>query len=178
MRRAVKILRRRRKLRRPRQPLLACVNRHVNILNRSMLLTIFGRNTSIWVLTSFVFLTSFRFMSSFAFLNFFVGLTSLDFELFWCLMLFVLFCFMTSFVLWTLSKEMCAVFNLWGKNYKLGCDVLFKCTCECYKNHTYSANILKRSVLSTFLRSSKWLFSLAISIGWWIIFVSNTRTMK
>ena len=70
------------------------------------------RNTSIWVLTSFVFLTSFRFMSSFAFLNFFVGLTSLDFELFWCLMLFVLFCFMTSFVLWTLSKEICAIFDL------------------------------------------------------------------
>ena len=54
------------------------------------------RNTSIWVLTSFVFLTSFRFMTSFAFLNFFVGLTSLDFELFWCLMLFVLFCCLTS----------------------------------------------------------------------------------
>ena len=61
-----------------------------------------GRNTSIWVLTSFVFLTSFRFMSSFAFLNFFVGLTSLDFELFWCLMLFVLFCCLTSLVLCTL----------------------------------------------------------------------------
>ena len=64
-----------------------------------------GRNTSIWVLTSFVFLTSFRFMSSFAFLNFFVGLTSLDFELFWCLMLFVLFCYLTSLVLCTLSKK-------------------------------------------------------------------------
>ena len=63
------------------------------------------RNTSIWVLTSFVFLTSFRFMSSFAFLNFFVGLTSLDFELFWCLMLFVLFCCLTSLVLCTLSKK-------------------------------------------------------------------------
>ena len=70
------------------------------------------RNTSIWVLTSFVFLTSFRFMSSFVFLSFFVGLTSLHFELFWCLMLFVLFCFMTSFVLWTLSKEICANFDL------------------------------------------------------------------
>ena len=67
-----------------------------------------GRNTSIWVLTSF------RFMSSFAFLNFFVGLTSLDFELFWCLMLFVLFCCLmlfvlfcclTSLVLCTLSKK-------------------------------------------------------------------------
>ena len=69
-----------------------------------------------------------------------------------------------------------------GKNYKLGCDVLFKCTCECYKHHTNSANISKRSVLSTFPRSSKifklWLFSFAISIRWWIIFVSNTRTMK
>ena len=65
----------------------------------------FWRNTSIWVLTSFVFLTSFRFMSSFAFLNFFVGLTSLDFELFWCLMLFVLFCCLTSLVLYTLSKK-------------------------------------------------------------------------
>ena len=64
----------------------------------------FRRNTSIWVLTSFVFLTSFRFMSSFAFLNFFVGLTSLDFELFWCLMLFVLFCCLTYLVLYTLSK--------------------------------------------------------------------------
>ena len=42
-----------------------------------------------------------------------------------------------------------------GKNYKLGCDVLFKCTCECYKHHTNSANISKRSVLSTFPRSSK-----------------------
>ena len=63
------------------------------------------RNTSIWVLTSFVFLTSFRFMSSFAFLNFFVGLTSLDFELFWCLMLFVLFCCLTSLVLCTISKK-------------------------------------------------------------------------
>ena len=62
------------------------------------------RNTSIWVLTSFVFLTSFRFMSSFAFLNFFVGLTSLDFELFWCLMLFVLFCCLTYLVLYTISK--------------------------------------------------------------------------
>ena len=41
MRRAVKILRRRRKLRRPLWPLLTCVNRHVNILNRSMVLTIF-----------------------------------------------------------------------------------------------------------------------------------------
>ena len=60
------------------------------------------RDTSIWVLTSFVFLTSFRFMSSFAFLNFFVGLTSLDFELFWCLMLFVLCCCLTSLVLCTL----------------------------------------------------------------------------
>ena len=40
----------------------------------------------------------------------------------------------------------------------------------------------KRSVLSTFPRSSKifklWLFSFAISIIWWIIFFSNTRTMK
>lgn len=44
-------------------------------------------------------------MSSFAFLNFFVGLTSLDFELFWCLMLFVLFCCLTSLVLCTLSKK-------------------------------------------------------------------------
>ena len=42
-----------------------------------------------------------------------------------------------------------------GKNYKLGCDVLFKCTCECYKHHTNSANISKHSVLSTFPRSSK-----------------------
>ena len=69
-----------------------------------------------------------------------------------------------------------------GKNYKLECDVLFKCTCECYKHHTNSANISKRSVLSTFPRSSKifklWLFSFAISIRWWIIFFSNTRTMK
>ena len=72
----------------------------------------FRRNTSIWVLTSFVFLTSFRFMSSFAFLNFFVGLTSLDFELFWCLMLFVLFCCLTSLVLCTLSKKMCAIIDL------------------------------------------------------------------
>ena len=42
-----------------------------------------------------------------------------------------------------------------GNNYKLGCDVLFKCTCECYKHHTNSANISKRSVLSSLLRSSK-----------------------
>ena len=62
----------------------------------------FRRNTSIWVFTSFVFLTSFRFMSSFAFLNFFFGLTSLDFEFFWCLMLFLLFCCLTSLVLCTL----------------------------------------------------------------------------
>ena len=27
-----------------------------------------------------------------------------------------------------------------GKNYKLGCDVLFKCTCECYKHRTNFAN--------------------------------------
>ena len=51
-------------------------------------------------------------MSSFAFLNFFVGLTSLDFELFWCLMLFVLFCCLTSLVLCTLSKKMCAIIDL------------------------------------------------------------------
>ena len=41
IRRAVKILRRRRKLRRPLRPLLTCVDRHMNILNRSMELTIF-----------------------------------------------------------------------------------------------------------------------------------------
>ena len=70
-----------------------------------------GRNTSIWVLTSFVFLTSFRFMSSFVFLSFFVGLTSLHFELFWCLMLFVLFCCLTSLVLYTF-KKMCAIIDL------------------------------------------------------------------
>ena len=73
----------------------------------------FWRITSIWVLTSSVFLTSFRFMNSFVFLNFFVGLTSLAFELFWCLMLFVPFCFMTSFALWTLSKKMCAIFSVY-----------------------------------------------------------------
>merc|ERR1712240_794659 len=27
-----------------------------------------------------------------------------------------------------------------GKNYKLGYDVLFKCTCECYKHRTNFAN--------------------------------------
>ena len=76
-----------------------------------------GRNTSIWVLTSFVFLTSFRFMSSFAFLNFFVGLTSLDFELFWCLMLFVLFCCLTSLVLCTLSKKCVRLLTFFYRNF-------------------------------------------------------------
>ena len=75
------------------------------------------RNTSIWVLTSFVFLTSFRFMSSFAFLNFFVGLTSLDFELFWCLMLFVLFCCLTSLVLCTLSKKCVRLLTFFYRNF-------------------------------------------------------------
>ena len=75
------------------------------------------RNTSIWVLTSFVFLTSFRFMSSFAFLNFFVGLTSLDFELFWCLMLFVLFCCLTSLVLYTLSKKCVRLLTFFYRNF-------------------------------------------------------------
>ena len=70
----------------------------VDALDGGYTINDYGRNTSIWVLTSFVFLTSFRFMSYFAFLNFFVGLTSLDFELFWCLMLFVLFCCLTSLV--------------------------------------------------------------------------------
>ena len=77
----------------------------------------FRRNTSIWVLTSFVFLTSFRFMSSFAFLNFFVGLTSLDFELFWCLMLFVLFCCLTSLVLCTLSKKCVRLLTFFYRNF-------------------------------------------------------------
>ena len=75
------------------------------------------QNTSKWVLTSFVFLTSFRFMSSFAFLNFFVGLTSLDFELFWCLMLFVLFCCLTSLVLYTLSKKCVRLLTFFYRNF-------------------------------------------------------------
>ena len=76
-----------------------------------------GETLSIWVLTSFVFLTSFRFMSSFAFLNFFVGLTSLDFELFWCLMLFVLFCCLTSLVLCTLSKKCVWLLTFFYRNF-------------------------------------------------------------
>ena len=84
---------------------------------KQVVILLFRRNTSIWVLTSFVFLTSFRFMSSVAFLNFFVDLTSLDFELFWCLMLFVLFCCLTSLVLCTLSKKMCAIIDLFYQNF-------------------------------------------------------------
>ena len=56
-------------------------------------------------------------MSSFAFLNFFVGLTSLDFELFWCLMLFVLFCCLTSLVLYTLSKKCLQLLTFLSENF-------------------------------------------------------------